>query len=277
MTGRPLAFGVSLVAVLVAQSVAAQTTDWARVTVGLSGGLQIGSNLWDVSNQPILSSNVLRYPPDLYHLHRDIRSGFTLAAQVTHYSSRTFGLTAELTYFGLKLGDICIVTRDGGDSELVAACGAVGSSRSYAGAAVDQSASAMLFQGGIVLRPFRPATLQPVFKTMLGFATTPRSTIAMESTYGAVADTALHLTIYQDFGSSDTRPVITVSAGLQTAASSGLQVNFEMRETFLTQSIVTGPSASQNLVPPNRVIWKAIPSVLLGLELVLKRERGKRY
>lgn len=269
-----------LLLVLTVRLLPAQTTDWARITVGVSVGIQAGGSLWDVANQPIISSNRLLgvpYPPDFYHLHREIRSGFTLAAQATHFSSPRFGLTAEFTYFGLKLNDICLLTRDGGDPELAAACTYVGSSQPFAGSTVDQSASTTLFQGGIVLRPFKPGELQPVFKVMAGFAETPRSTVEMASTYGAHADTALDLVIYQDYGWSEARPVVTAAVGLNTAPTSGFQVHLEVRETFLTQSIVTGPAPTQNQEPPNHSVVKGIPSVLIGLELVLKRERGKRY
>ena len=270
---RPLMF-----LALLAQPLAAQTIDWARVTIGLSAGIQASSSLWDVADQPILSSNApAHYPPDLFHLDRKIRSGLTVAAQATHFSSPHFGLTAEFTYLGLKLQDICVVSRDGGDAELAAACAAVGSSQHSAGQAVDQSASTTLFQAGVVVRPFKPATLQPFFKAMAGFATTPRSTVAMTSTYGAIADTALSLGIYQDYRWSQTRPVFTVAAGITTAATSGLLVNFDVRETLLTQAVVDGPTTAQYLVPANHLVVKAIPSVLLGLELVLKRDRGKRY
>jgi len=265
---------------LAVRPVTAQTTDWARITVGVSLGIQAGSSLWDVADQPILSSNKLdglQYPPDLYQLHREIRSGFTLAAQATHFSSPHFGLTAEFTYLGLKLSDMCHVARDGGDPELATACAYVGSSQAFAGSAVDQSASTTLVQAGVVLRPFKPATLQPFIKALVGFAETPRSTVEMESTYGALADTALDLTIYKDFGWSQTRPIVTAAIGLTTAPNSGLQVHFEVRETFLAQSIVTGPATTQNQEPPNHSVVKGIPSVLIGLELVLKRERGKRY
>jgi hypothetical protein len=272
---RPL-----LLILLAVQPLRAQTVDWARISVGVSLGIQAGSSLWDVPDQPILSSNQINarpYPPDLYQLRREIRSGFTLAAQVTHFSSPRFGITAEFTYLGLKLSDMCHVARDGGDPELATACAYVGSSQAFAGSTVDQSASTTLVQAGVVLRPFKPGTLQPFIKAMAGFAETPRSTLEMESIYGALADTAIDLTIYKNFGWSQTRPIVTAAVGLSTAPNSGLQVHFEVRETFLTQSIVTGPATTQNQEPPNHSVVKGIPSVLIGLELVLKRERGKRY
>lgn len=273
----------------------AQTVDWSRVTIGVSVGLHAGPGLWAVAGQTILSSNVppnglpsATYPSDLFQLTRNIRTGFTLAAQATHFSSPRFGLTFELTYLGLAVSDGCLVVRDGGDAELATACSYVGSDQKFGqgnnpttgyhdASGSDQSASTTLVQAGVVVRPFKPATVQPFVKGLIGFAETPKSTVALESVYGAIADTALILTIYQDYGWKQTRPVFTAAAGFNTAPNSGLQVEFEVRETFLTQSIVTGPSLTQGLQPPYHSVLKGIPSVLVGLEIVLKRERGKRY
>jgi hypothetical protein len=112
---------------------------------------------------------------------------------------------------------------------------------------------------------------------MIGFATTPKSTVAMASTYGENADTALRMVIYKDFGAATARPAFTAAAGLTTAPSSGLQFHFEARGTVLPLSVVTGPTATQNLQPQTRSVLKPFFSVLMGLEIVLKREHGKRY
>src|ERR1019366_9411121 len=133
------------------------------------------------------------------------------------------------------------------------ACAYVGSSQKFGqgidpqlgyhdASGVDHSVSATLIQGGIVLRPFEPKTLQPFFKAMAGFATTPHSTVSMESIYGvdtAATYNSLALTIYQDYAPPAVRPVFTAAAGLTTSPNSGLQTHFEARETFLPQSVVT--------------------------------------
>jgi hypothetical protein len=283
-----------LVLCFAGQRLAAQTTvDWGRVTIGLSAGVRFSSSLWDVPNQPILSSNLVpgsdsvHYPPDLYHLHREVRSGFTLAAQGTFFSSPHFGITFELTYLGLELSDSCTVAHDGGDAELATACAYVGSSQTIAATpgfptppTIDHSASATLIEGGVILRPFKPAALQPFFKGMIGFATTPHSALMMESVYGVdpqQPDRALNLTIYQDASPPAVRPVFTAAAGMTTAPQSGLQAHFEARETFLPLAVVSGPTISQNLLPPNHTVIKGFFSLMIGLDIVLSRERGKRY
>jgi hypothetical protein len=279
-----------LVLCLAGQRLSAQTIDWGRITIGISAGLRFSSSLWDVPNQPVLSSNFVpntdsvHYPPDLYHLHREVRSGFTLAAQATFFSSPKLGFTFELAYLGLELSDSCSVAHDGGDPELTTACAYVGSSQTIMAApgfpnppVVDHSASATLIEGGVILRPFKPAALQPFFKGMIGFATTPHSTIEMESVYGVVVDTSVGIIIYQDASPPQVRPVFTAALGMTTSPQSGLQGHFEARETLLPLSVVTGPTISQNLLPPNHTVLKGFFSLMIGLDIVLVRERGKRY
>jgi hypothetical protein len=279
---------------LIAGPLAAQTTDWSRLTIGISIGAHAGASLWDVANQPILSSEDdpelaarFPYPPDQFGLHRDVHSGLSLAANVTRFSSAHFGLTVEFAYLGINLHDACTVTHDGGDPDLATACATIGTSarvgatNDQVGITVDQSSSAILLQGGAVLRPFKPGALQPFLKAMIGLATTPRSTVYMESIYDVhvegVQPNSVGLIIYQDYGWKQVRPVFTAGAGLTTAASSGLQIHLEARESFMSQSIVTGPSTAQNEVPPNQSVLKGFLSVLVGLEVVLKRQHGKRY
>ncbi len=165
---KPLQVPVILLGTLLAQVMSAQSSDWARVTMGISVGSRAGTTLWDITDQPILSSNFVppgngaHYPADLYHLHREVGIGLTISAQATFFSSPKFGVTFELTYLGLNLTDICTVTRDGGDAELAQACAFVGSSEKFGqgidpllgyhdGSGVDHSATAMLMQGGVIV------------------------------------------------------------------------------------------------------------------------------
>ncbi len=46
---------------------------------------------------------------------------------------------------------------------------------------------------------------------------------------------------------------------------------------WITQSIVTGPSAGQNLVPLKESTMKGFQSFLVGIDIVLKKDHGKRY
>ena len=243
----------------------AQTNDEARLTLGIAAGYIGSLILWDVPNQPIASSN----SPSIFHLRRETHSDISISGQATFYRGPHFGFTGEFTYVGLGNTDSCTLVQDGGDVELVAACNALQGAQG--------SASTTLVQGGVVFRPLARSFLQPYFKGIVGLAFTPSSTIMTRSTYGSIGDTALILTIYKDDNWKAVRPAWTVAFGISTAPSSGYQLHLEVRESWLPLGVVTGPTTGQGFVPPHKSVIKGFPSILVGFDIVLEKQRGRRY
>jgi hypothetical protein len=99
----------------------------------------------------------------------------------------------------------------------------------------------------------------------------------MTSVYGAIGDTLLTLEIYHDDKTREIRPTWTLGAGFSTAPSSGYQIRFEVRETWMTQTVVTGATSGQGFVPPTKTVLKAFPSAMIGFDVVLAKRRGRRY
>jgi opacity protein-like surface antigen len=257
----------TLVAVLPSHQVNAQTVDRARLVIGISIGRIGGSDLWDVARQPILSM-LEPEVPDTFQLHRGIQAGITVSAHGTYFVSPHFGVTGELTYLGLATQDACTLLNNDGDASLAQTCetlnNQVGTSSVYA-----------LQVGGVAwLSP--GTTIQPYLKGLIGIASTPTSTVATAAT-----DIDLNgvgtLTIYRDSRWSSERPTWTLAAGLATAPSQGIQVRLEIRDTWLAQSIVMGANPTQNVEPPMRSVIKSFPSILLGFDIVLRKQRGRRY
>lgn len=264
-TSRRAACGIALL-LAPAWPLVAQTNDDARLTLGISIGYIGGQKLWDVPSQSIAS---VFDSPDIFHLHREIHSDFTISGHGTYFRGPHIGFTGEFTYAGLGNLDACNVIQDSGDLELVAACNALQGS--------EASASTTFVQGGLVIRPFARSLLQPYFKGLVGLAFTPSSTIAMESIYGAIADTNLVLTIYKDDNWKEIRATWTAAIGVSTAPSSGYQLHIEARESWLPLGVVTGPTSGQGFMPPNKSVLKGFTSVLIGFDIVLEKRRGRRY
>jgi len=244
----------------------AQTNDEARLTLGIALGYIGSMSLWDVASQPVFSP---ANEPDLFHLHREVRSDITIAGHATYYPGPHLGFTGEFTYLGLGTTDACTIVHDNGDLELRAVCDALKGTLG--------TASTTVVHGGIVYRPFSRTFLQPYFKGVVGLAFTPASTVAMRSTYGAIADTALINTIYKDDDWKVIRPSWSVGVGVSTAATSGYQIHVEIRETWLTMGVVDAPTSAQGFVPAHSSVLKGFPSVLVGFDVVLARQRGRRY
>ncbi len=248
-------------------ALSAQTTDEARLTMGVSAGWIGAKTLWDVPAQPILSTFD---GPDLYHLHREIRADITISGSLAYFRSPHLGVVGEFTYLGLGTTDACTVVQDGGDASLVDACNAL--------QGLQRPASVTTVQGGFIYRPLSRGFFQPYFKAMGGVAFTPSSPVAVASTYGIIGDTLVELTIYKDNGWHSIRPSWAFGAGIATAPSSGYQLRVEFRETWLAMSEITGPNATgQGFVPPTRSVIKGFPSIMVSFDVVLEKRHGRRY
>ncbi|MGH7592562.1 MAG: hypothetical protein ACRELE_01715 [Gemmatimonadales bacterium] len=245
---------------------AAQTNDEARLTMGGSAGWIGSTQLWDIPTQPILS---IFDGPDIFHLHRELRSDITISGHGTYFRGPHLGFTGEFTYLGLGTTDACSVVQDGGDVELLAACKALNGEQ--------RPASVTNVQAGVVIRPLTRTFIQPYAAAMGGVAFTPSSTVSMTAVYGAIADTLLTLIVYPDDHAREIRPSWTLAAGFATAPSAGYQLRFEIRETWMPQTVITGATSGQGFVPPTRSVIKAFPSILVGFDVVLQKRRGRRY
>jgi hypothetical protein len=206
--------------------------------------------------------------PDTFQLHRGIQAGITVSAHGTYFVSPHFGLTGELTYLGLATQDACTLLNNDGDASLAQSCATLNNQ------AGTSSVYALQLGGVAWLSP--GTTLQPYLKGLVGVASTPSSTVATSATDVDLNGSGT-LTIYTDYHWSSVRPTWTLAAGLATAPSQGLQLRLEIRDTWLAQSIVTGANATQNIEPPMQSVIKGFPSILLGFDLVLRKQRGHRY
>jgi hypothetical protein len=262
---RSMSAVVMVLALPVARATA-QKNDEARLTMGISAGWLASSKLWQVPNQPVFSSFS---EPDLFSLTREARSDITISGHATYYRGPHLGITGEFTYLGLGTTDGCVLARDNGDAALQAACNALKGTQG--------SASTTAVQGGVVLRPFARAFLQPYVKGLAGLAFTPSSTISMVSDYGLVGDTLERITIYTDNGNKPIRPSWALAAGFATAPSSGYQLRFEVRDTWLPLREVTGPTSGQGFEPPTRSSIHGFLSVMVAFDIVLEKRRGRRY
>lgn len=244
----------------------AQTNDEARLTLGMSAGYIGSIRMWEIPNQPIFSQFD---PPDLFHLTRELHSDITVSGHATYFGTPHVGITGDFSYIGLGTSDDCTIAQDGGDLELASVCNALKGTLG--------SASTTTVNGGLVYRPFTRTFLQPYFKGVVGLAFTPTSTIAMRSVYGAIGDTSLILTVYKDDHWAAVRGTATASFGIATAPSSGYQLFIEARETWLPLRQITGPTIGQGLEPDSKSVLKSVPSLLIGFDIVLAKQRGRRY
>ena len=73
------------------------------------------------------------------------------------------------------------------------------------------------------------------------------------------------------------RPSWALAAGVSTAPSRSMQVRVELRETWLTLRSVTGATSGQGYIPPTQGTVTRVMTMLVGLDVVFAKNRGRRY
>lgn len=239
------------------------TNDESRLTVGIMGGWIGGNQLWSTV-QPVFA---IGNNTDEFTLVRDLRANITMAGQLTYFPSPGFGWTGEISYVGLGTRDGCKLTVDNNDPFNQAACAAIHGR--------DRAASAVTASAGVLLRTTPRGDLQPYMRANIGIALVPRSTTAMVAFFGPDDESAL--VIYEEDEARAAKPLGSLSLGMSTAPRAGYQIRFEARATAVQLEVVTGPAPSGTLNPPRGSKWTILPSLSLGLDIVLEKRRGRRY
>jgi len=269
MSDRPhrstcLALAALLTALSAGAAGAQATRDQSRLVLGVSVGYIGGTDLWTVAEQPILTNTEAT---DVFRLKRSLRSNVTFVGQATWYSSANLGLTGEIAYIGLGTRDACGLVAASGDPLNRLVCRTLDGN--------ERPASAVSLGVGATFRPASRAFLQPYVRAVTGIALAPRSTVRTVATIGQFGDTAF--TIYPGNNGTDTKLTGTVAAGFSTSASPGYQFRVELRNTWVQLPIVTGAAVYQGEIPPTSTVWKSLPSLLIGFDIVLEKRRGRRY
>lgn len=249
---------------LAAAPLAAQRThDQSRLVIGVMGGWIGGRDLWSVQ-QPV---NALGGAKDLFDVHRKLRSNITLGAQGTYFPGAHVGITGEATYLGIGTRDECTLINSTGDFVNEAACRSLNNN--------DRSASGVALMGGLTLRPWSRTLWQPYVRGLAGLSLVPRSTVELVAVFGQLQDGVLP--IYIDAKSKEVKPTGAVAFGIATAPRAGYQLRIEARNTWVRLPVIVGPNPQENMPGNAKGKYQALPSITIGLDVVLEKRRGRRY
>lgn len=251
-------------ALVLASPLAAQTNDQARLVVGTSVGWTGGADLWSVAEQPITA---IGQTSDRFALQRRLRSNIAVSGQVTYFPRNHVGITGEIGYLGLGTQDSCQLLTSTGDFTNQSACQSINIQ--------ERSASAVGALGGITLRAFSRAAVQPYARVLAGVVLAPRSTIELAPVFGELQNTILR--IYETDNEAEVKPAGALAIGLATSPNAGTQFRIEARSTWTRLSVVDGPTVREGFVPPTSSRWVMVPTVTLGFDIVLEKRRGRRY
>jgi hypothetical protein len=241
--------------------------DESRLVVGIHAGYIGGTDLWSVPSQPVYATPEL---VDQFRVDRALRSNIAVNGQLHYYRSPNFGLTAELSYLGLGTRDRCTLLTPPGAGFNRLACIAIDTK--------ERSASAVAAAGGAIFRFNSRGDVQPYLRGSVGLALVPRSTTAVTAFFpdpGQEQDRALLL--YAEDGSRDAKLIMSAGFGLATSPRRGYQFRFEARMQGVQLPVVDGPTDGTTLNPPTSSRWIWLPTLTLGLDIVLEKRRGRRY
>lgn len=256
---------VALLATLGTPLAAQSTRDRPTLIFTVSGAYLDGIGLWSV-NQPVPDlPDVGPALVDNFILNRSIKRTIGAGFSGTYYQGKHLGLTAEAFLLGLGYDDSCALQQPALSARNVKRCASIDQ--------LERSAAAVTTSVGAIYRVASDEFISPFVRASVGFLVNNQSPLLL---VGA-ADSAV-LVIYDDDNKGTRlRPAIGLGVGTTIAAGKGYQIRWEIRDNIVGIQRVTGPSDGRGLVPPHGTAYKHIFSLTVGLDVILERQRGRRY
>jgi opacity protein-like surface antigen len=258
---RDLAAVAALLVIPSTTAVAQKTGDEARIIFTVSGAYIASKGLWAVSDQPVQD------PPsvDTFVLTRNISPTFGVGFSGAYFPGSSVGFTGDLLLLGLGYDDSCRIAGTPQSLQNVEVCDDIEEQ--------DQSAAAVTVSAGANFRFFSREPISPFLRANVGVLFSNQSSVLTQG----VTDSRLLVTIYDDEKRSRVSPGLSLGAGATMAISRGYHLRWEVRDNIVGIEAVTGPVAVQGQVPPHERVYKHMFSVLIGVDVILERSRGRRY
>ena len=228
------------------------------------GGYVAGRGLWAVPAQPVPDGPFT----DTYFLSRSVKPAIGAGLSATYYRGANLGLNADVSLIGLGYEDHCRIVNTPQSPVNVERCASIDSR--------DRRAAAAVVSVGLLYRVASREFISPFVRGGVGLLFNNQSPILVIAENQTLNGPAL-LTIYDDDAGTRVRPAFALGVGATVATGRSVHLRWEVRDNILGIEEVTGPTAAVLLVPPHRTALKHLFSVLLGIDVVLERQRGKRY
>ena len=255
--------GFAMMALGATPAGAQATGDQATLVFTVSGGYIQGKRLWDVQGQPLQDNGLF----DRLNLSRDIKSTLTAAMSGTYYPGRNVGLTAEAFLMGLGYDDGCSFVTPSESVRNIEVCGNIDKQK--------KSAAAVAVSTGAVFRIASREFISPFARVSAGILFTNQSSLLTEGVSPS-NDGAL-LIIYDDDKRTRIRPAFALGVGTTFAINRGYYLRWEVRDNLVGLVKVTGPTDGPRFIPPHKTVYKHLFSLQIGIDVVLEKERGRRY
>lgn len=268
----PLAFG------LLAASGAAQTPSQPTLVLSIVGGLATGSTLWTVERQPL---DVLCNLPqgcgiDTLRLVRDLTPGVIAGITATYFRQAHLGFTLDVFFIDMPLDDTCTGIFFNPDAGGDPTFGTRNNQVCNEITSTSLSRSAISAMGGVVLRAAGSRSLSPYIRGSAGVIGYSSGAVATSGIF-VQNDTIYTRAVLIDDHPRTLRLGAQVAAGVTMRMGPGYQFRFELRDVIAPLDRVAGPAPINTLQPPKTTVLLHRVALTFGLDVVLEKQRGRRY
>lgn len=268
---RPAPFVI--LAMFAACPLAAQTNPQPNIVLTIGGGVVTGHSLWTVDKQQLCMLNAgggCSGTYDTLRIARSISPSLILGASGTYFPWPHLGFHAEISYLGLPIDDTCtpvLLNPDPPTQRAQQMCDNLTATAGTGGAI-------SLFVGATLRAASRKA-ISPYARFNIGMVNLSTSTTEV---VGAYVDAAgiQERQIIEDLGGSGASFMLGAALGFTTPVGAGYQFRLEVRDIVNSLTRVTGPANDLAIAPTESRYYHHL-GLVLGLDIVLERKRGRRY
>lgn len=259
--------------VLGASAATAQTEQQPTIALTIGGGAVTGHSLWSIDKQPICLLNGSGGCSGLYdtlQLSRAIGSSLVIGASGTYFPWPQVGFHAEISYVGFPTDDGCIarfLNPDPPDQRAQQMCDNL--------AAASGTGGAISVFLGTTLRAATRKAVSPYVRASIGVINLSSSTVDVVGEF-VDGTGARARQIISDESPHQTVPMFGVAAGFTAPIGSGYQFRLEVRDMMASLERVTAPANDLAISPVASRFYHHF-ALVLGLDVVLERKRGRRY
>jgi hypothetical protein len=272
----------AVVAAAGATAARAQNREQPNLVFTISTGYLTGGDLWNIGRQLAPVTAVTTNGWDTLRLGRRIRPGFAATLGATYFASPHLGYNAEAGFFGIGTEAACAPVApyipDPPDYKNQQACQYI-QGENLRGNVVG-------FLGGLIWR-FTTRGNQPYVRAAVGAGILGNSYIETWAPilYHTTADSVSEASLLLLSDSSQGRVtwMASLGAGATLPLAPGYQLRVEVRDLITSLPVATGAArdtlAILRGIPRPPSAWKVvhIPTITVGLDIVLEKRRGRRY
>lgn len=243
-----------------------------NLVLSIVGGAVTGHSLSAIAKQPFCLLNPggsCSGNYDTLRLSRTISSSIALGASATYFPWPHVGFHAELSYLGLPIDDGCVGVFYNPDVDQKAQqiCDNL--------QGVSGAGGAITLFAGVTVRAGSRRAFSPYLRTSIGVVNLSRSTVEVVGDY--VDGTGpQERQVISDQTPRHLSPMFGVATGFTTGLGPGYQLRVEARDVITSLERVTGAANDLTIAPVASRYYHHF-ALILGLDVVLERKRGRRY